>query len=71
MASETLSWADQWGEGGIGVMQEDGGGDKAKKEGSNTKKESKAKAALKKIKNGTSNGFKWIKNLCKRKGSAK
>lgn len=70
MASETLSWADQWGEGGIGAMQDDEG-DKAKKEANDTKKESKAGAALKKIKTGTSTGFKWIKSQCQRKGSSK
>ncbi|KAK4761138.1 hypothetical protein SAY87_006031 [Trapa incisa] len=63
MASETLSWADQWGEGGIGAMPRDEGGDSYKREGKTTKKQSKDKAALKKIKKRTSNGFKWIKNL--------
>ncbi|OWM86333.1 hypothetical protein CDL15_Pgr010675 [Punica granatum] len=70
MATETPSWADQWGEGGIGAMQEDEG-EKAKKEGDKAKKESKAGAALKKIKAGTSSGFKWIKNQCQRKSSSK
>ncbi|KAI3419251.1 uncharacterized protein J3R85_013241 [Psidium guajava] len=78
MASEAPSWADQWGAGGFGAMEDDGA---KKEEGSNQKKAeskavfTKAKAAAtagaQKIKNGTSSGIKWIKNQCQKKGSSK
>ncbi|KAL3740736.1 hypothetical protein ACJRO7_021933 [Eucalyptus globulus] len=78
MASEAPSWADQWGAGGFGAIVDDGAN---KDEGSNQKKaESKgafnkakvaATAGAQKIKNGTSNGIKWIKNQCQKKGSSK
>ncbi|KAK9714985.1 hypothetical protein RND81_06G135600 [Saponaria officinalis] len=67
MASDAPTWADQWGEGGIGVIDE-----VAKEESSdNSKKKSpvlgKAKAAAivgaLKVKSGTSMGIKWVKNI--------
>ncbi|KAF8030128.1 hypothetical protein BT93_E2532 [Corymbia citriodora subsp. variegata] len=78
MASEAPSWADQWGAGGFGAIDDDGA---KKDEGSNQKKAesktafTKAKAAAaagaQKIKSGTSGGIKWIKNQCQKKGSSK
>lgn len=69
MAAEAPSWADQWGAGGIGAMEDD---DKAKGDQSSDKKAgskpgyAKAKAATmasaKKIGNGISIGIKWIMN---------
>lgn len=79
MASEAPSWADQWGAGGIGAMEEEDN-TKTKKDSNNKSNKkadglSKAKAAAVasalKIKNGTSNGIKWIKNLCQKRGSSK
>ncbi|KAM6585715.1 hypothetical protein CsatB_012717 [Cannabis sativa] len=76
MASDGPSWADQWGTGGIGAMEDE---DNAKKESDANKKGegkavlTKAKAAAlagaQKIKSGTSNGFKWIKNQCQKKST--
>ena len=81
MASEGPSWADQWGAGGIGAMEEEDENAKAKKEsGANKKGDSKgglikvktaALAGAQKLKSGTTNGFKWIKNQCQKKGSPK
>lgn len=75
MASEGPSWADQWGAGGIGAIEEEkvdvkSENDKNKK-GSKAfdKANSVAKEGAKKIKNGTSNGIKWIKNKCQKKTS--
>ncbi|GMN36338.1 hypothetical protein TIFTF001_005943 [Ficus carica] len=81
MASDAPSWADQWGSGGIGAMEE-ADDTKAKKEsGVNmksgdgkaglTKAKAAALAGAQKIKSGTSNGIKWIKNQCQKKGSSK
>ncbi|KAJ7967701.1 putative Ankyrin repeat protein [Quillaja saponaria] len=80
MAAEGPSWADQWGAGGIGAIEED---DKTKtqKDGGD-KKKGDAKAGLfkaktvalvgaQKIKSGTSNGIKWIKNHCQKKSASK
>lgn len=72
MAADGPSWADQWGEGGIGVI---GDGDtKSNKDDQDKKKEpnnsggfGKAKAVASKVKNNTSMGFKWIKNKCQKK----
>ncbi|KAG7026631.1 hypothetical protein SDJN02_10634, partial [Cucurbita argyrosperma subsp. argyrosperma] len=71
MAAEAPSWADQWGAGGIGAIEEDDGS-KAKGEHISDKKArskpgfAKAKAATvagaKKIGSGISNGIKWIMN---------
>lgn len=77
MASEAPSWADQWGAGGIGAMGEEDN-TKTQKDSNNKKKAdrlTKAKAAAMasahKIKSGTSNGIKWIKNQCQKRGSSK
>ncbi|CAB4275839.1 unnamed protein product [Prunus armeniaca] len=80
MATEAPGWADQWGAGGIGAL-EDGDNTKATENSSNNKKADtksglgKAKVAAmagaEKIKNGTSNGIKWIKNQCQKKKPSK
>ena len=75
MAGEAPSWADQWGAGGIGAMDED---DKKRtnKENSNKKKmagfgkaKEAAMAGAQKVKIGTIMGIKWIKNQCQKKKS--
>lgn len=80
MASEGPSWADQWGTGGIGAMEENDSTKAKKESGVNKKGEgkaglTKAKAAAlagaQKIKTGTSSGFKWIKNQCQKKNTSK
>ncbi|CAL0330706.1 unnamed protein product [Lupinus luteus] len=64
MGSEAPSWAEQWGVGGIGAMEDDG----TRSQKDNTKnKNSGAKIGLTKVKATASNCLKWIKNLCKRK----
>ncbi|KAF5742162.1 hypothetical protein HS088_TW09G00204 [Tripterygium wilfordii] len=78
MAAEAPSWADQWGAGGIGVMDDD---NTTTKQDSSTKKTDaktgfgKAKAAAsvgaQKIMSGASGSFKWVKNQCQKKGSSK
>ncbi|KAG2688315.1 hypothetical protein I3760_09G089600 [Carya illinoinensis] len=80
MATEAPSWADQWGAGGIGAMEEEDGAN-TKKESSGNKKGNakaglnKAKATVMvgalKIKSGASAGIKWVKNQCQKKGSPK
>ncbi|CAK7351271.1 unnamed protein product [Dovyalis caffra] len=75
MASEAPTWADQWGEGGIGSMEEDNY--TTKQDASNKKKSdgkgglNKAKAAAmsgaQKLKSGASNSFKWVKSKCQKK----
>ncbi|KAF5474807.1 hypothetical protein F2P56_006670, partial [Juglans regia] len=80
MATEAPSWADQWGAGGIGAMEEDDSAN-TKRESSGNKK-GNAKAGLNKakatamvgalkIKSGASAGIKWVKNQCQKKGSPK
>ncbi|KAI3718705.1 hypothetical protein L6452_19587 [Arctium lappa] len=77
MAShEAPSWADQWGAGGIGAIEEEKV-DTNKETNTNKIKgstalgraNSVAKEGAKKLKNGTSNGIKWIKNKCQKKNS--
>ncbi|KAL5773302.1 hypothetical protein ACOSQ2_013226 [Xanthoceras sorbifolium] len=79
MTTEAPSWADQWGAGGIGALEEE--------EDNKTKKESTKKAAdgkggfnkakvaamvgAHKIKSGASNGIKWVKHQCQKKNSSK
>ncbi|XP_062088389.1 uncharacterized protein LOC133794961 [Humulus lupulus] len=79
MASDGPSWADQWGTGGIGAMEDEDSANAKKESGVNKKGEgkaglTKAKAAAlagaQKIKSGTSNGFKWIKNQCQKKSTS-
>lgn len=73
MASEAPSWADQWGAGGIGAIEDEKVD--VKKENDGNKKgstafgraNSVAKEGAKKLKNGTSNGIKWIKSKCQKK----
>ncbi|KAF9683379.1 hypothetical protein SADUNF_Sadunf04G0007300 [Salix dunnii] len=72
MASEAPSWADQWGAGGFGSMEEDNYA--TKQDTSNEKKSdakggiNKAKAAAmsgaQKLKSGASSSFKWVKRGC-------
>ncbi|KAF5728583.1 hypothetical protein HS088_TW21G00731 [Tripterygium wilfordii] len=78
MAAEAPSWADQWGAGGIGAMEDDN--TTTKQDGHSKKTDSKkgfgkAKAAAsvgaQKIICGASSVFKWVKNLCQKKGSSK
>ncbi|KAL8461445.1 hypothetical protein ACS0TY_032786 [Phlomoides rotata] len=75
MAADGPSWADQWGEGGIGVIGGDAGA-KSNKDDQDKKKEAnsgglgKAKAVAHKVKNNTSMGIKWIKNKCQKKTSS-
>ena len=78
MASEAPSWADQWGAGGIGAMEDEEA--RAKKENGNKKSEgkggfNKAKTAAlmgaKKFRLGVSKGITWVKNKCQKKGSSK
>ncbi|KAK9268157.1 hypothetical protein L1049_010599 [Liquidambar formosana] len=84
MASEAPSWADQWGAGGIGALEE-GENAKTQKDSGNNKKTgakatasagfSKAKAAAvvgaQKVKSGTSTGIKWVKSKCQKSNSSK
>ncbi|KAK1424339.1 hypothetical protein QVD17_19666 [Tagetes erecta] len=73
MASEAPSWADQWGAGGIGAIEDEKMDEK--KENNDIKKgstgfgrvNSVAKEGAKKLKNTTSSGIKWIKNKCQKK----
>lgn len=82
MASEAPSWADQWGAGGIGAIEDDDHdtvtrsqkdtGGKNKISGSKSKAGfSKAKAVamigLEKIKSGASICVKWIKTQFKKR----
>ncbi|XAR65651.1 hypothetical protein NMG60_11009827 [Bertholletia excelsa] len=72
MAMEAPSWADQWGAGGIGAMEEDDStkterDDKKKKTAGFGKAKAAAVAGAQKVKSGTSMGIKWIKNQCHKK----
>ncbi|WOG89977.1 hypothetical protein DCAR_0209218 [Daucus carota subsp. sativus] len=79
MGTEAPSWADQWGAGGIGAVEEvdtlennkDGGN--KKKGTSSSAGLSKAKAVAvggaQKVKNGTTMGIKWIKNKVQKKNT--
>ncbi|KAK6796480.1 hypothetical protein RDI58_004181 [Solanum bulbocastanum] len=76
MGTEAPSWADQWGTGGFGAMDEEES-HKSKKENDSNKKNSssaglgKAKAVAlagaQKMKNGTSIGIKWVRSKCQKK----
>uniref|UniRef100_A0A6N2KYU5 Uncharacterized protein n=1 Tax=Salix viminalis TaxID=40686 RepID=A0A6N2KYU5_SALVM len=70
MASEAPSWADQWGAGGFGSMEED---NYATKQDTSNEKKSDAKGGLnkaktaamsgaQKLKSGASSSFKWVKS---------
>lgn len=76
MATEGPSWADQWGAGGFGAMEEDESANRTKDHQTNSIKKgtsgfSKARAmatsGAQKLKNGTSTSFKWVKNKCQKK----
>ncbi|KAL8112838.1 hypothetical protein AgCh_020225 [Apium graveolens] len=79
MGTEAPSWADQWGAGGIGAVDEVNTVDNNKDVGSKKKGTgssaglSKAKAVAvggaQKVKNGTTMGIKWIKNKVQKKNS--
>ncbi|KAL9277953.1 hypothetical protein ACSQ67_024782 [Phaseolus vulgaris] len=64
MASEAPSWADQWGAGGIGAMEDDE--TRSQKE-TGKNKNSGSKGGFTKVKATASNCVKWFKGLCKRK----
>ncbi|KAG5391871.1 hypothetical protein IGI04_021834 [Brassica rapa subsp. trilocularis] len=66
MASEAPSWADQWGNGGIGVMAAKEETTDGKKDASG-KKSSKAKAGFNRAKMVAFIGVNWMKNLVHRK----
>ncbi|KAK7292416.1 hypothetical protein RIF29_08195 [Crotalaria pallida] len=67
MASEAPSWADQWGAGGIGALEDD---DTRSQKDTTKNKNSGAKSGLSRAKATASNCVKWIKNLCKRKSAS-
>uniref|UniRef100_A0A6N2LRV9 Uncharacterized protein n=1 Tax=Salix viminalis TaxID=40686 RepID=A0A6N2LRV9_SALVM len=76
MAGEAPSWADQWGAGGVGSMEDDSytgtKRDTSKKEEVDAKRGlNKAKASAmsgaQKLKSGASNSFKWVKSKCQKK----
>ncbi|GJN29172.1 hypothetical protein PR202_gb17369 [Eleusine coracana subsp. coracana] len=67
------SWADQWDNGGDPsprAARDDGAGGK---KGSGAAEKTKAAAAsgLRKVKEGTAQGFQWIKDKCQRKSGGK
>ncbi|KAE8656534.1 hypothetical protein F3Y22_tig00117000pilonHSYRG00268 [Hibiscus syriacus] len=74
MASKAPSWADQWGAGGIGAMEEEDA--TAKKENDTKKPKGKGgfkTAALKgaNFKLGVSKGITWVKSKYQKKSSSK
>ncbi|KAM1033525.1 hypothetical protein FF1_037007 [Malus domestica] len=80
MAAEAPGWADQWGAGGIGALEDAESAKTGENDSSNKKAETKsglgkakvaAMAGAEKIKSGTSNGIKWIKNQCQKKKTTK
>ncbi|CAN4078354.1 unnamed protein product [Withania somnifera] len=82
MASDGPSWADQWGAGGIGDMDEDGSYYKSNKESGNKKKatttssagigkvKAVAVAGANKVKNGPSTFIKWVRSKSQKKESS-
>ncbi|KAM3285395.1 hypothetical protein P3S67_024194 [Capsicum chacoense] len=81
MASDGPSWADQWGAGGIGAMDEDDGYSKSNKESGNNKKatassggigkvKAVAVAGAHKVKNGPSMFIKWVRSKSQKKNSS-
>lgn len=73
MGSEAPSWADQWGAGGFGAMEDDAmksQNDTAKnkkgKFGFASKAKTTAMICVQKIRTGTCSSVKWIKNKCQR-----
>ncbi|XWS12845.1 hypothetical protein CRYUN_Cryun37aG0125400 [Craigia yunnanensis] len=78
MASEAPSWADQWGAGGIGAMEDEdptakkeNDNKKSKRKGGFNKTKTAAFMGAKKFKLGVSKGLTWFKNKCQRKSSSK
>ncbi|XP_022724398.1 uncharacterized protein LOC111281075 [Durio zibethinus] len=78
MASEAPSWADQWGAGGIGAMEnedptpkKENGNKKSKGKGGFNKAKTAALMGAKKFKLGASKGLTWVKNKCQKKSSSK
>lgn len=69
MASEAPSWADQWGAGGIGAMEDEDM--RSQKETDKKNKNSDSKGGFAAINNKIKNGVKWIKNQCRRKSASK
>ncbi|KAL9384267.1 hypothetical protein Peur_024590 [Populus x canadensis] len=76
MASEAPSWADQWGAGGIGSMEDDnytgtkqhtGNKKKVDAKGGLNKAKAAAMSGAQKLKSGASNSFKWVKSKCQKK----
>ncbi|KAF8772518.1 hypothetical protein HU200_005475 [Digitaria exilis] len=65
------SWADQWDTGGDPsprAARDDGrGGGKGNGGGVGEKTKAAAATGLRKVKEGTANGFAWIKDKCQRK----
>lgn len=68
MATEAPSWADQWGAGGFGAMEDENNNNRSQND---TSKKSKNPSALCKAKATASNCVKWLKSLCKRKTTTK
>uniref|UniRef100_A0A1J3GBA3 Uncharacterized protein n=1 Tax=Noccaea caerulescens TaxID=107243 RepID=A0A1J3GBA3_NOCCA len=66
MASEAPSWADQWGNGGIGVMALEEEATNGKKDAAG-KKSGKTKAGFNRAKMVAIIGVNWMKNLVQRK----
>ncbi|XP_042445339.1 uncharacterized protein LOC122030232 [Zingiber officinale] len=69
----TTSWADQWDYGGSSAVaagkNKKGGGSRWK--GGVEKTKAVASSGLKKVKDGTVNGFNWIKNKYQQRRSRK
>lgn len=66
MATEAPSWADQWGAGGIGALENE---DHTKVENKSSNKKANAKG-FNKAKVAFFSGIKWVKHLCQRKSTA-
>lgn len=82
MASDGPSWADQWGAGGIGAMDEDDSYYNSNKDSRNNKKattsssssgigkvKAVAVAGAQKLKNGPSTFIKWVRSKSQKKNS--
>ncbi|OIW00067.1 hypothetical protein TanjilG_26404 [Lupinus angustifolius] len=63
MGSEAPSWAEQWGAGGIGSMEDN---DNRSQKDITENKNSGSKSGLTKAKATVTNCVKWIKSLFKR-----
>ncbi|KAK8551619.1 hypothetical protein V6N13_120071 [Hibiscus sabdariffa] len=75
MASEAPSWADQWGTGGIGAMEDEDATAKKEKDTKKPKEKGGFKTAAlkgaKKFKLGVAKGLTWVKSKCQKKSSSK